>query len=128
MCDHIAKVLDWGIRVNGTEAILSPSKWGCLSCDQTWDESPSESLPEPSRDISEHLYDCECFGCKARSIRVAYCGQGGGDATAQKKWDRNIDLYRTARKQGIQPTGTSQSKVMAAIKQSEKTGVAFKAT
>lgn len=67
----------------------------------------------------------EC--ARAANLRIAYSGIGGGDATAQRKWDRNLDLYRKARAEGIQPTGTSPAKVQAAIRQSEKTGTAFKA-
>ena len=74
----------------------------------------------------DHANWGEC--ARAANFRVAYCGVGGGDATEQKKWDKNLDMYRAARAQGIQPTGTSPRKVMAAIKQSEKTGTAFKAT
>lgn len=124
-CDHITKVLEWSVDTSLPTAPLVVKLWGCTECDETFTDIPEQvETPEPV----EHKFDCECFGCRAKSIKVAYCGIGGGDATAQKKWDRNIDLYRTARKQGIQPTGTSQSKVMAAIKQSEKTGTAFVAS
>lgn len=126
-CDHIAKVLNWGVEVNGTEAILKPSKWGCVECDETWDESPSESFSVASRGILEHDSQCGCFGCKARTLRVAYSGVGGGDATAQKKWDRNLAAYKRARELGVQPAGTKPAQVQAAFRQSEKTGTAFKA-
>jgi hypothetical protein len=58
-------------------------------------------------------------------LRVAYCGVGGGDATAQKQWDHELDLYRAARRQGIQPDGTTANKVMAAIKASDAAGAAY---
>lgn len=125
MCDHIAKVVSWSVDRDQPTAPLVVSLWGCTSCDETFTEKP-ESVETPTIAI-EHTFDCECFGCRARSIKVAYCGIGGGDATAQKQWDRNLDMYRKARAEGIQPTGTSAAKIKAAIRQSDKTGTAFKA-
>ncbi|GAA4890997.1 hypothetical protein ACFPM3_20250 [Streptomyces coeruleoprunus] len=71
----------------------------------------------------DHASWGEC--ARAANMRVAYCGIGGGDATAQKKWDDELSLYRQARAQGIQPDGTTKNKVVAAIKASEKVGAAF---
>lgn len=63
-----------------------------------------------------------CFGCKVGSLKVAFCGAGGQDATAQKKWDAELDLYKSAIAQGIQPETTKTSGIRAAIDWSEKTG------
>lgn len=63
-----------------------------------------------------------CFGCKVGTQRIGYCGQGGQDATAQKKWDQELNLYASAVKSGIQPETTKASGVQAAIDWSEKTG------
>lgn len=71
----------------------------------------------------DHASWGEC--ARAANLRVAYCGVGGGDATAQKNWDSELELYRAARKQGIQPEGTTRNKVMAAIKASDAAGAAF---
>lgn len=121
MCDHISKVLKWGVASNGDFRV---ALWGCTNCDETFTEAPSHS--EVAERV-EHESSCDCFGCKARTLKVAYSGIGGGDYTAQKKWDKNLDLYRQARAEGIQPKGTSERAVKAAIKQSDKTGTAFKA-
>jgi hypothetical protein len=51
----------------------------------------------------------------------------GKDATAQKRADKNLDQYETARKYGIQPKSTRPADVQAAVRLSEKTGTAFKA-
>lgn len=124
MCNHIAKVKQWGVDTSQPTAPLIVTLWGCTQCDETFFECPTEG---GSESVSvEHSILCECFGCKAKTLRVAYSGIGGGDYTAQKKWDQNLDLYRKARAEGIEPIGTKQSQVMAAIKQSEKTGTAFK--
>lgn len=71
--------------------------------------------------------DHASWGACARSanLRVAYCGVGGGDATTQKRWDSELDLYRTARKQGVQPDGTKTHQIMAALKASDAVGAAY---
>lgn len=66
-----------------------------------------------------------CFGCKAGTMTVGYCGQGGQDATAQKKWDAELALYDSARKQGIQPETTQARGIQASLDWSEKTGKAY---
>lgn len=63
-----------------------------------------------------------CFGCKVSTLRIGYCGQGSQDATAQKKWDKELDLYASAVKDGIQPEGTATSATRAAMSWSDKTG------
>ena len=50
----------------------------------------------------------EC--ARAANMRIAYCGVGGGDATAQKQWDNELSLYRQAR---------------AAMRQSDAAGAAY---
>jgi hypothetical protein len=42
-----------------------------------------------------------------------------------KKWDNELNLYREARAQGIQPEGTSTAKIRKAMDVSDKTGHAF---
>ena len=71
----------------------------------------------------DHATWGEC--ARAANLRVAYCGVGGGDATAQKRWDADLALYRSARAQGIQPEGTTRAKVMRAVKASDAAGAAF---
>ena len=71
----------------------------------------------------DHATWGECM--RAKHAIVAYSGIGGGDATAQKHWDRELDAYREARAQGIQPTGTTMPKIQAALDASDKAGMAF---
>jgi hypothetical protein len=66
-----------------------------------------------------------CFGCKVSTQRIGYCGQGGQDLTRQKAWDRELDLYASAVKAGIQPETTQASGIRKSIEWSEKTGVAY---
>lgn len=65
----------------------------------------------------------EC--ARSANLKVAYCGIGGGDATVQKKWDQELDLYRAARRQGIQPDGTKSHQIQAALSASEAAGAAY---
>jgi len=68
----------------------------------------------------------ECL--RAKNLRVAYCQDWKGhDATRQKRWDKNLADYRTAREQGIDPKSTWPSDVQTAVEISEKTGEAFRA-
>lgn len=71
----------------------------------------------------DHASWGEC--ARAANLKVAYCGIGGGDATAQKQWDSELSLYRQARRQGIRPDGTKTNKIMAALKASDAAGAAY---
>ena len=66
-----------------------------------------------------------CFGCKVSTLRIGYCGQGGQDASRQKKWDQELDLYASAVRQGIQPDGTTTRESRKALEWSEQTGKAY---
>jgi len=49
------------------------------------------------------------------------------DATREKKWNAELDAYSAARKQGIQPAGTSMAKINEAVRLSDMAGTAFNA-
>lgn len=66
-----------------------------------------------------------CFGCKAGSLHLAYTGINGSDATAQKHWDRELDEYRAAVAQGMQPESTKTKDIRAAVAWSDKHQVAY---
>lgn len=68
----------------------------------------------------------ECL--RSKRPKVAYANMAGGmDATRQKNWDRDLDAYRDARRQGIQPSGTDRASVDRAIAISNETGTAYQA-
>jgi hypothetical protein len=74
----------------------------------------------------DHKTYGECL--RAKSLRVAYCRSAVGlDATRQKAWDRELQGYRDARAQGVQPEGTSTTKVRQAMEISDRAGKAFDA-
>lgn len=68
----------------------------------------------------------ECM--RAKNIRVAYCQSWKGtDYTRVKKNARELEAYKRAREQGIQPAGTTLSAVQKALDASDLTGTAFNA-
>ena len=61
-----------------------------------------------------------CFGCKVGTLEM-----GTGDASRDipdKKWTAELQAYRDARSQGIQPAGTTIKQIEAAHIASEKLG------
>ena len=63
---------------------------------------------------------------KAANVRTYLASPSRGlDGTAQKKWDKELSDYREARRQGIQPDGTTKAKVERAIKASDLAGAAY---
>ena len=52
---------------------------------------------------------------------------GRAEAMSDKKWNKELNAYASARKQGIQPAGTSLKQVQDAIDKSNKAGKAFDA-
>jgi len=64
-----------------------------------------------------------CFGCKASTLEL-----GTGDTTrdiSDKKWTAELNAYREARAQGMQPAGTRMSDIQAAYTASETLGKAY---
>ena len=63
-------------------------------------------------------------------LRASNLEFGTGDANSnvtlpKKKFEAELQAYRDARRQGIQPTGTSMAKVQQAVELSNKVGKAF---
>ena len=68
-----------------------------------------------------------CFGCKGLSIQM-----NSGDADSRrtipnKKFNAELNAYKEARAQGIQPNGTSMAKIQEAVKASEALGKPYNA-
>ena len=75
---------------------------------------------------------CSChetYGAhlRAKNIRVGYCGQGGGDASKQKRWDQELKLYYDAVAQGLEPSTTQTKYIRQELDMSDRVGVAFNA-
>jgi hypothetical protein len=120
---HISKVLEWGFSADHNfMAIL----WGCVLCDVTADK------PFEYEEISIDHTSCgdDCFGCKAKGLQLA-TGDAAGNivasGTTQKKWDKELDFYKQARAQGVQPEGTSRKSVEKALDASATLNKAYNA-
>ena len=68
-----------------------------------------------------------CFGCKVGTLQLNAGDAKSNIAMSRKKWDGELQAYRDARDQGIQPAGTSMKAVEAAHKASETLGRAYDA-
>lgn len=68
----------------------------------------------------------ECL--RAKNMRTAYMQEWkGSDATAQKKADKALDAYESARRQGMQPRTTRLADTQRAVTISDKLGEAYRA-
>lgn len=119
-CSHISRVKEWGFN-NHHDFIAT--LWDCVLCGK-------ESLvPFKDEEIIINHAECgeDCFGCKAKGLQL-----NTGDASSQKimsnkKWDGELNEYRKARAQGIQPAGTTMAAIQEAYRASEVMGKAYDA-
>lgn len=75
----------------------------------------------------DHASYSECL--QSKTLHVAYSNEGGkaGDYTTQKKWDAELDSYRAAIRQGMQPESTRTKDIQRAVRWSDKHGQAYSA-
>lgn len=66
----------------------------------------------------------ECLKDKGTTTYLAAPSRGL-DGSRQKQWDRELDRYRAARKQGIRPDGTKMAKIVEAERLSDAAGAAY---
>ena len=122
VCSHISRVKEWGFNDNHD---FIASLWDCVLCGI---ESSEPFREEEKVSIDHTLCDKDpCFGCKAKGLQL-----NTGDANSQKsmpnkKWDGELNEYKNARRQGIQPAGTSMAAVQEAYRASEVLGKAYDA-
>ena len=122
-CDHISKVVDWAYKLVDGDLETYVSLYGCTRCDSTSNE------PFESAEIFVDHTKCgdECFGCKARGLQLNTGDASSNKATTNKKWDGELDAYRAARAEGIQPAGTTMKAVQEARRASDALGSAYSA-
>ncbi len=75
------------------------------------------------RDHPEYVEGC--FGCKIGTLQTSTGDANSIKTMANKKWDGELQAYRDARAQGIQPNGTSKKVIEASLKASEILGKAY---
>lgn len=73
----------------------------------------------PTQDHSSYG---ECL--RSKGARVA--GVNGQDRTAQKKWDSELDAYRAARMEGLQPATTQRKDIDHARRAADIVGAPVK--
>jgi hypothetical protein len=123
MHSHTARIHKWGLDKDANYIV---TKYGCTDCDELFDESPSNG-----NITTEHLHDTyveDCFACKIQTLQLSTGDANGGlvsNGWTNKKWNNELGLYREARKQGIQPEGTSTAQIRKAMDVSDKTGHAY---
>jgi hypothetical protein len=122
-CDHASKVNKWGYNLIDGDMVSYVAEYGCSHCDATSDK-PLPSKDDISVDHGNCKYD-PCFGCKAKTLQL-----NSGDASRDvpdKKWNSELQAYRDARAEGIQPAGTTMQHIEEAHKASEHLGRAYDA-
>lgn len=83
-----------------------------------------ENVTKHQRETHPHYVE-GCFGCKVGTLQL-----NSGDArrdVSDRKWVSDIQAYKDARAEGIQPGGTSRQAVEEARKASETLGRAYNA-
>lgn len=98
---------------------------GCVICPFSYplDVGANCSASCPTKD---HRSWGECV--RSKGLRVLWAGSAtelGMDATYQKKNERELELYRQTRKQGIQPDNTSTAAIQRALDASDKAGAPY---
>lgn len=73
--------------------------------------------------------DHESWGacCRAANLRIGWV-ESGMDANKEKDWQSELELYRSARSQGIQPATTRRADIEKAMEVSEWTGKPYDAS
>jgi len=68
-----------------------------------------------------------CFGCKGLTLILSAGDANSNKTMPSKKWNSELEAYKEARAQGIQPAGTSMKKVQEAVQASEVLGKPYDA-
>ena len=68
-----------------------------------------------------------CFGCKLGTLQLSPGDANSRASMPLRKWEGELQAYRDARKEGIQPAGTTMKKIVEAKEASENLGRAYNA-
>jgi hypothetical protein len=120
-CNHISRVKTWGFNENHDFEV---TEYDCLLCGLT---SLVPFKEEENIDIDHVDCDDDCFGCKVRTLQLNTGDANSSKVMSNKKWHGELDAYREARDQGIQPEGTSIDAIQKAVEASEAMGKAYDA-
>ena len=124
MHQHTSRVSKWGMDDKFNSI---PVEYDCSDCGEV--STTAFVYEEVPSDHSQHSdYVDACFACKVRTLELNTGDAGRADAKmSQRAWDKELYAYEDARKQGIQPAGTSMQAIRAAHEASDKLGAAYNA-
>lgn len=74
--------------------------------------------------------DCPSYGfcMRRKGVKPTWTQESKGlTKTAEKNWDGELNAYRDARRQGIQPDTTRMPDIVKAVEISNQTGKAYQA-
>jgi hypothetical protein len=119
-CSHISRVKEWGFDGNHN---FVATLWDCVLCGEV------SKSPFRSEEVYSDHNDCgeDCFGCKIKTLELNTGDANQNKVMSNKKWDGELNEYRKARSQGIQPAGTSMAAIQEAYRASETMGKAYDA-
>lgn len=120
-CHHASRVTEWGFDEDHN---FKATQYDCVLCGET---SPTPFPHEEKVEIDHSNCDDDCFYCKAKGLQLNTGDASSSKVMSNKKWEGELDAYRAARAQGIQPAGTSMAQVQAAVNASEVMGKAYDA-
>ena len=66
-----------------------------------------------------------CFGCKGLTLQMNAGDADSRKTMSNKSFNKELQAYKDARAQGIQPAGTTMGKIQEAVKASETLGRAY---
>lgn len=120
---HHGYVTKWGFKDNYE---WTSTEYTCKHCGAT---SPENFPTEYRMTMTEHNATCkgDCDMCNSRKILISTGDANSSRVMSTKKWDGELNAYRAARAQGIQPNGTSMAQVQAAMNASDVMGKAYNA-
>lgn len=122
-CKHINQVAEWG----WADENFGPSLWKCGWCGL----ESKERFYEYEEEAVDHT-KCggpkKCFACKARTLSVSTGDANSKMLMPQKKWDAELNAYKSAIDQGIEPATTNMADITAAVALSDAAGKAFDST
>lgn len=122
---HTNLVLKWGWVGNQD---FSPVLFGCSMCEVEPQATRFEDTDVEPVEIDHSNCDViPCFNCKVSQILISTGDAGRAESMTKKKWDAELNAYSDARRQGIQPAGTTMKAVNEAKQASDNLGSAFNA-
>ena len=120
---HELKEIEFGLDAQANWV----SVYLCKGCDIR----SSEAFPtdEVESDHFQHdSYVDGCFACKIHTLELGTGDAGRAEAPMSgKKWDNELEAYRKARAEGIQPAGTTMKAINEAKAASDRMGAAYNA-